>query len=156
MSSSLPHPSPLHVGVCRSQIDHLLGHALAVGLRNIRTTSVQLPPAGVFSCLVVAFKACRRPRSFGAKRTRFLASSLSCHRAFNSAFHSSVAHQLLGTCLRQIGGAMSVGFDRSVSASNEVMSLTLPALVSGIGEASLAAIAFWKFTRRFGSACVYT
>ena len=51
---------------------------------------------------------------------------------------------------------MSAAFDRSVSASNEVMSLTLPALVSGIGEASLAAIAFWKFIRRFGSACVYT
>ena len=42
---------------------------------------------------------------------------------------------------------MSAAFDISVSVSNGIMSSTLPALVPGIGEASLAAIAFWKFLR---------
>ena len=37
---------------------------------------------------------------------------------------------------------MSAAVDSSVSVSNEVMSLSLPALLPGIGEASLAAIAF--------------
>ena len=101
---------------------------------------------------MVAFKACRRPRLFGAERTRFLASSLSCHRAFNSALVSSVEHQPLGTCLRRIGGAFSVAVDCSISVSNEAMSSTLPALVPGVGDARLAAIAFCKFIRRCGSA----
>ena len=43
---------------------------------------------------------------------------------------------------------MPAAFDSSVSVSNEVMSSTLPVLVPGIGEASLAAIAFRKFIRR--------
>ena len=47
---------------------------------------------------------------------------------------------------------MSAAFDSNVSVNNEVMSSTLPALVPGIGEASLAAIAFWKFIRSCGSA----
>ena len=37
---------------------------------------------------------------------------------------------------------MSAAFDSIVSFSNEAMSSTLPALVPGVGEASLAAIAF--------------
>ena len=37
---------------------------------------------------------------------------------------------------------MSAAFNSSVSVSNDVMSSTLPVLVPGIGEASLAAIAF--------------
>ena len=37
---------------------------------------------------------------------------------------------------------MSAAFDSSVSVGNEVMSSTLPAFLTGIGEASLAAIAF--------------
>ena len=101
---------------------------------------------------MVAFKARRRPRSFGAERTRFLASSLSCYRAFNSVLISLVAHQPLGTCLRRMGGAMSAAFDSIVSVSNEAMSSTLPALIPGVGEARLAAIAFCKFIRRCGSA----
>ena len=84
-----------------------------------------------FSCLVVAFKARRRPRSFGAERTRFLASFLSCHRAFNPAFVCSVAHQPLGTCLRRIGGATSAAFDSSVSVSTEVMLSTLAGISTG-------------------------
>ena len=42
---------------------------------------------------------------------------------------------------------MSAAFYSSVSVSNEVMSSTLPALVPGIGEARLAAIAFLKVIR---------
>ena len=79
--------------------------------------------------------------------------SLSCHRAFNSAFVSWVAHKPLGICLCRIGGAMSAAFhSSSVSVSTEVMSLTLPASVPAIGKASLAAIASWNFIRRCGSA----
>ena len=47
---------------------------------------------------------------------------------------------------------MSGAFDSSVSASDEVMSSTLSALVPGIGEGSSALIAFWKFIRSRGSA----
>ena len=47
---------------------------------------------------------------------------------------------------------MSAAFDSSVSVSDEVMSSTLPALVLGIGEASLTAIASWKFIQIFLSA----
>ena len=47
---------------------------------------------------------------------------------------------------------MSAAFDSSVSVSNEAMSSTLPVLVPGVGDASLAAIAFWKFIRGCGSA----
>ena len=47
---------------------------------------------------------------------------------------------------------MSAAFDSSVSVSNEVMSSRLPAFVPGVGEASLAAIAFCKVIRRCGSA----
>ena len=101
---------------------------------------------------MVAFKACRRPRSFGAERTHFLAFSLSCHRALNSALASSVAHQPLGTYLCRIGGAMSVAFDSSASVSNEAISSTLPALVPGVGETRLAGIAFCKIIRICGSA----
>ena len=45
---------------------------------------------------------------------------------------------------------MSAAFDSGVSVSTEVMSSTV--LVRGVGEASLAAIASWKFIRRCGSA----
>ena len=48
---------------------------------------------------------------------------------------------------------MSAAFNSGgVSVSNEVMASTLPALAPGIGEASLAAIAFWEFFLRCGSA----
>ena len=47
---------------------------------------------------------------------------------------------------------MSAAFDSSISVSTEVMSSTLQVLVLGIGEASLAAIASWKFIWRCGSA----
>ena len=47
---------------------------------------------------------------------------------------------------------MSAAFDSGALVSTEVMSSTLPALIRGIGEASLAAIACWKFIRRCGSA----
>ena len=148
-----------------------------------------------FSCLTVAFKACRRPRSFGTfdeggrtqnvdlGETSWLKNVWSSmklgidhiktgpdHVLFvlvlllpsvlifrdkwrpTTGFVSSVAHQPLGTCLRRIGGAMSAAFDSIVSVSNEAMSSTLPALVPGVGEARLAAIAFCKFIRRCGSA----
>ena len=49
---------------------------------------------------------------------------------------------------------MSAAFDSSVSVNNEAMSSTFPALVPGVGEASLAAIAFRKFIRRCGSAII--
>ena len=48
---------------------------------------------------------------------------------------------------------MSAAFDSSVSVSNEAMSSTLTALVPGVGEASLAAIACYELIRRRGSAC---
>ena len=37
---------------------------------------------------------------------------------------------------------MSAAFDKNVSVSKYTMSTTLPALVPGVGEESLAAIAF--------------
>ena len=122
-------------------------------LANVIFEEICTAPARVcFRCLVVAFKASRRPRSFGAERTRFLASPLSRHRTFNSAFVSSVAHQPLGTCLRRIGDDMSAAFYSSVSVSIEVMSSTLPGLVPGIGGASSVAIAFCKLIRSCGFA----
>ena len=47
---------------------------------------------------------------------------------------------------------MSAAFDSIVSVSNQAMSSTLPALVPGVGEARLAAIAFFEFIRRCASA----
>ena len=100
---------------------------------------------------MAAFKARRRPRLFGAERTRFPWSSLPCYRAFNSALVSSVVHEPLGTSLSRIGGDLSAAVDSSVSDRTEVMPSTLPALVKDIAEASLVA-ALWKFIRRCGSA----
>ena len=39
-----------------------------------------------------------------------------------------------GTCLRQVGGAMSAAFDSSVSVSNDAMSSMLPAIVFRVGK----------------------
>ena len=94
----------------------------------------------VFQLFAGRLQARRRLRSFEAERSRFLVSSLSYHRASNSAFVSSVAHQPLGTCSRRIRGAMSAAFDSRVLLSTEVMPSTLPVLVPGIGEENLAAI----------------
>ena len=115
---------------------------------NLSTASARVR----FSCLVVAFKARRRPRSsVRAERTRFLASSPSCHRAFNSVFVSSVAHKPLSSCLRRIRGTMSAAFDTYGSVSNEVMPSTLPALIHRVsgGQAWLLS----RFRNSSGDAC---
>lgn len=101
---------------------------------------------------MVTFKTLHRLQSLGAERSRFLASSLPCHRVCNSAFVSLVAHQPLGPCLRQIGGAIFAAIDRKVSVSTTAMSSTLRVVVPGGKEASFAVVSLLRSSRRPGSA----
>ena len=100
---------------------------------------------------MAVFKAFRRFLSLGLARSRVLVSSLSIHRACNSAFTSSGAHQPLGPCVRLTGGPSLAAVYSKASAS-VVASSSTERVVMGGRRVSVDVIPLLRSARRPWSA----